>query len=184
LRRFTLACGLVLACLLASGASALCAEASWDHGTVARVRAITFYTREITRFRKETWYWQRVMGVRPTRLGARRPATLSVSGVKRLDSLWHRLENRASRQAHHPPHLAAWLCIHRYEGSWSDSGAPYWGGLQMDLSFQAVYGGRLLREKGTADHWSPLEQIWTAVRAARTRGFSPWPNSARLCGLI
>jgi hypothetical protein len=53
----------------------------------------------------------------------------------------------------------------------------------MDLSFQERYGGWLLRHKGTADHWSPLEQIWVAVRAARVRGFSPWPNTARYCGL-
>jgi hypothetical protein len=76
-----------------------------------------------------------------------------------------------------------WLCIHRYEGSWADSGSPYWGGLQMDLSFQQTYGGWLLRHQGTADHWSPLEQIWVAERASRSRGFSPWPNTARDCGL-
>ena len=174
----------MLACLLASSASVVRAETPFGHRTVAEVRAITFYTREIRLFRKEAWYWQRVMGVRPTRLGVRRLAALSIPSIKRLDSRWHRVERLASRQAHNPPRLAAWLCIHRYEGSWSDSGAPYWGGLQMDLSFQSTYGGWLLREKGTADHWSPLEQIWTAVRAARTRGFSPWPNSARMCGLM
>ncbi len=32
----------------------------------------------------------------------------------------------------------------------------------MDLSFQQAYGGWLLHHKGTADHWSPLEQIWVA----------------------
>ena len=36
----------------------------------------------------------------------------------------------------------------------------------MDLSFQQTYGGWLFRHKGTADHWSPLEQIWVAVRAS------------------
>ena len=85
--------------------------------------------------------------------------------------------------AKHPPGLGGWLCIHRYEGSWADSGSPYWGGLQMDLSFQQTYGGWLLRHKGTADHWSPLEQIWVAVRASHSRGFSPWPSTARDCGL-
>ena len=54
----------------------------------------------------------------------------------------------------------------------------------MDLSFQQAYGGWLFRTKGTADHWTPLEQIWTAVRAARVRGFYPWPNTARFCGLL
>jgi len=54
----------------------------------------------------------------------------------------------------------------------------------MDYGFQAAYGGWLLRTKGTADHWTPLEQIWTAEKAVQSRGFYPWPNTARSCGLI
>jgi hypothetical protein len=85
----------------------------------------------------------------------------------------------------HPPYYSAWLCIHRGEGSWSDPNAPYWGGLQMDLGFQRTYGRYLFNTKGTANHWSPLEQIWTAEKARRGgRGFYPWPNTARYCGLI
>lgn len=85
----------------------------------------------------------------------------------------------------HPPHESAWRCIHRYEGAWNDPNAPYWGGLQMDLGFQKSYGGWLLARKGTADHWTPLEQMWVAERAHRSgRGFYPWPNTARYCGLI
>jgi len=83
-----------------------------------------------------------------------------------------------------PPHYRELLCIHRGEGSWSDPGAPYYGGLQMDWGFMRTYGGHLLRTKGTADHWTPLEQMWVAERAIRTRGFYPWPNTARACGLI
>ena len=85
----------------------------------------------------------------------------------------------------HPPHLSAWTCIHRYEGAWTDTGAPYYGGLQMDLGFQRTYGAALLARKGTADHWTPLEQMWTAEKAFRSgRGFWPWPNTARYCGLL
>lgn len=95
---------------------------------------------------------------------------------------WHW---RASRQFASPPHKSAWLCIHSYEGSWTDPNGPYYGGLQMDLSFQRAYGAHLLQRKGTADHWTPLEQMWVAERAHRAgRGFYPWPNSARYCGLI
>jgi hypothetical protein len=84
-----------------------------------------------------------------------------------------------------PPHRRAWLCIHHYEGSWRDDGAPYYGGLQMDLGFQQRYGRALLRAKGTADNWTPLEQMWIAEKAYRAgRGFYPWPNTARDCGLI
>ena len=89
-------------------------------------------------------------------------------------------------RAQSPPHAAAWYCIHRYEGSWrSANGNGYYGGLQMNLEFQRSYGRGLLGRKGTADHWTPLEQIWTAERARRSgRGFYPWPNTARFCGLI
>jgi hypothetical protein len=78
----------------------------------------------------------------------------------------------------------AFLCIHAGEGSWTDPGAPYYGGLQMDIEFQRAYGAALLAVKGTADHWTPDEQIHVAYRAYRTRGFYPWPNTARQCGLI
>jgi hypothetical protein len=55
----------------------------------------------------------------------------------------------------------------------------------MDLAFQSAYGPRLLRHKGTANHWTPYEQMWVAERALRDgRGFYPWPLTARRCGLI
>jgi hypothetical protein len=118
------------------------------------------------------------------RLLSVRPAESSVVRLRRLAHAWRQREHAVWRRANHPPGLDAWLCIHHYEGSWTDSGGPYWGGLQMDLGFQETYGGWLLRHKGTADHWSPLEQIWVAVRASHTRGFSPWPNTARYCGVL
>ena len=67
----------------------------------------------------------------------------------------------------------------------STPNAPYYGGLQMDLGFQRAYGAKLLETKGTADNWSPLEQMWVAERAhASGRGFYPWPNTARYCNLF
>ena len=55
----------------------------------------------------------------------------------------------------------------------------------MDVQFQRTYAPLLYRLKGTANHWTPLEQMWTAERARRSgRGFYPWPNTARFCGLI
>jgi hypothetical protein len=109
---------------------------------------------------------------------------MSVPDVKRAVLLWKRRARTVHLRAEHPPHLRAFLCIHRYEGSWKDAAGPYYGGLQMDLGFQHRYAAWLLREKGTADHWTPLEQIWTAEKAAKSRGFWPWPNTARDCGLI
>jgi hypothetical protein len=55
----------------------------------------------------------------------------------------------------------------------------------MDASFQRTYGRELFRRKGTADNWTPLEQMWVAERAYKSgRGYYPWPNTARYCNLI
>lgn len=78
---------------------------------------------------------------------------------------------------------SALLCIHRYEGSWSDPGSPYWGGLQMDMNFQSAYGPEFLKRWGTADHWPVWAQLTAGARAVKARGYAPWPNTARYCGL-
>lgn len=81
--------------------------------------------------------------------------------------------------------VAAFMCIHKYEGAWNDPGAPYYGGLQMDWTFMQTYGPEFLRAYGTADHWPPAVQMAVAMRAYLSgRGFYPWPTSARLCGLL
>lgn len=89
------------------------------------------------------------------------------------------------------PHKKGWLCIHRFEGSWTDSGDPYWGGLQMDKSFMMTYAPSWLLKKGWANSWTPTEQMYVAERAyrapashGRIRGYTPWPNTARYCGLL
>lgn len=76
------------------------------------------------------------------------------------------------------------LCIHSFEGSWTDDGAPFWGGLQMDASFQRAYGGEFMRALGTADNWPAFVQVAVGMRAYYSgRGFTPWPNTRRMCGL-
>jgi hypothetical protein len=79
----------------------------------------------------------------------------------------------------------AWVCIHEHEGAWNDTGDPYWGGLQMDRGFMRAYGGDMIARHGggLADTWTPAEQIIVAERAYATRGFAPWPNTSRACGL-
>jgi hypothetical protein len=83
-----------------------------------------------------------------------------------------------------PPHFQQWLCIHRYEGAWNDTGAPYYGGLQFSYSTWTRNGG--LRYASTADLATPLEQMWIAENAWKESGgsFSQWPNTARYCGLL
>jgi hypothetical protein len=152
--------------------------------TSSRQQALSELGARIRTYQQTAWHWQRLMGVALSPTTGDSLAELGVDGAHTALARWHRLAAAARRQAEHPPHLAAFLCIHRFEGSWTDSGAPFWGGLQMDYGFQATYGGWLLRTKGTADHWTPLEQIWTAEKALRSRGFFPWTNTARVCGLV
>jgi hypothetical protein len=146
--------------------------------------ALAYYGGEIARFQKETWHWQRLMGARLAPAAARRLAELSPTAIQRTAAVWQKRSAQAHEKAEHPPHLREFLCIHHYEGSWTDTGAPYYGGLQMDVGFQRSYGGWLYARKGTADHWSALEQIWIAEKALKSRGFWPWPNTARDCGLL
>lgn len=140
--------------------------------------------QHIDRLIDETWYMQRVMGTNQSLTTRSYRRAKSYPYVKWVRHHWTEIRNEVRARFHSPPNYSAFICIHGYEGSWTDGGSPYYGGLQMDLEFQHTYGPWLLREKGTADHWTPLEQIWTAEKAAKTRGFWPWPNTARYCGLI
>ena len=148
---------------------------------------ITKLKRQIGPLRRATWSWQRVSQTTPTRAASKAGQCEKSRGLAYLKwcfNLWKKRHQTAQHYAMNPPHKSQWLCIHGYEGSWTDPNSPYYGGLQMDLEFQDTYGHDLLRAKGTADHWTPLEQMWVAERAYRTRGFYPWPNTARYCGLL
>jgi hypothetical protein len=99
----------------------------------------------------------------------------------------HRYRTRAARPLRlRLQRFDDWVCIHRHEAAWNDSGDPYWGGLQMDRGFMRAYGGDMISRHhgGLADTWTPAEQIVVAERAYRTRGFAPWPNTARSCGIL
>jgi hypothetical protein len=149
-----------------------------------------FLLKEISRYRRETWRWERLMRMRLT--SARRIAERSNDREHRLLILkgWKQKAAKRRRQAHNPPFKRAWICIYLHErhprmGWKTATGNGFYGGLQMNLAFQRLYGSDLLRKKGTANRWTALEQIWVAVRAYRSgRGFYPWPNTARSCGLI
>jgi hypothetical protein len=94
------------------------------------------------------------------------------------------MAGQASASSRHARIIHNLLCIHHYEGAWNDHGAPYWGGLQMDMNFQRAYGRRFLRRWGTADHWPVWAQLEAGVRAVLVRGYEPWPTSGRMCGLL
>ena len=94
-------------------------------------------------------------------------------------------ERQAARRLNTaPPHVNLWLCIHRGEGSWRDPNAPYYGGMQMDSAFMRAHAPAWLRRRGTADFWTPNQQMWVAEIAVFRHGASitgSWPNTAPPC---
>jgi hypothetical protein len=178
---------LLLACVLALPAAALPAPqntAAAERRVQAAAMPADHLIDDIAQYRRETWRWQVLMGLRRTP-AARSASRHSDPEYRRwVFKLWRHRALTHRRRAHRPPHYSAWKCIQRFEGAWNDPNAPYYGGLQMDISFQRAYGAHLLRRKGTADNWTPVEQMWVAERAHRSgRGFYPWPNTARHCRL-
>jgi Transglycosylase-like domain len=162
------------------------APAATSGRTLAIQAARVYQARRIDRADAKRRYWLRVMD---------RPLPPPVAGLARLelhqlrhaaDWQWRRARALA-RAARRPPHFAEWQCIHSHEaGAWStNTGNGYYGGLQMDVNFQVAFGGWLYRAKGTAERWTPVEQMWAAERAHDSGlGFHPWPNTARMCGLL
>lgn len=86
-------------------------------------------------------------------------------------------------------------CVHTYEGSWTDPLPPYYGGFQMDLYFQQHFAPYRYHHSGTADHWTPYQQVVVVHKVVTGRnrhfvkrfpayGWNQWPNTARYCGLL
>lgn len=180
---------LVLAGALTLLAPVVTAPRNAEAATEAQLRAQRTIA-QIDRFRQSTWRLQELTGRErtPTFFAERR--TPDQAYRVWIRELWQKRADRALRQAKAVPNRGAWQCIHRYErdpaqGWRTHTGNGYYGGLQMDLDFQRSYGPELLRRKGTANNWTWFEQMWVAERARRSgRGFTPWPNTARYCGLI
>jgi hypothetical protein len=137
------------------------------------------------------------MGKEPSKSRFNASKVRSCDYVVWVAHTWHRRATKAHRdyikykkeQAAQglPSYLStAFACIHHYEGAWNaNTGNGYYGGLQMDLTFQGRYGSDFVRKWGTADNWPVWAQMQAAARAYLSgRGFYPWPNTARACGLI
>jgi hypothetical protein len=131
--------------------------------TVQGKTALDWYRIAIKRRLARDWLQRR--------LGAR---------VRELRALHRRFHEAPTR----PPHYAEWLCIHGYEGSWTDDGAPYYGGLQFSHSTWERNGGH--RYASEANGATPTQQMWIAENAWAESGgtFSQWPLTARYCGLL
>lgn len=132
------------------------------------------------------------MGVPHTKSSGTYLTTTSAKYRAWVLDYWKRVNWKVLQDFIAVPNASAWNCIHSHEagspwtGQWkANTGNGYYGGLQMDYTFQSTYSPYLLKLKGTANHWTPIEQMWVAEHArASGRGFYPWPNTARHCGLI
>lgn len=140
--------------------------------------------------------WQaKLRGPLKVCMAARAQVRLRTRELRRVRTMIRRLESLLLDVGN----VNHWMCIHRGErnptqGWATNTGNGYYGGLQMDWSFMSTYGPPVLgfpdaatmfREKGTADRWSAREQMAVAEYARKSgRGYYPWPNTARHCGLI
>jgi hypothetical protein len=172
-------------CLLSFACAALSLPAAPSFAAASRAEH-TKVLRKIASVRTTTWRLETLTMQRRTPSSGAAWRRYDYGFRIRVLWGWRRRAGEVWRRMLNPPFRRAWECIHRGEGSWgSNTGNGYYGGLQMDLQFQRTYAPRFLLRKGTADRWTRLEQIWVAEHARRSgRGFYPWPNAARVCGLI
>jgi hypothetical protein len=131
---------------------------------------------------RTVFQWHRVaVHRRVERDEARTKAGKAVRLSRHLMRVNRRLAGRDSVLTH--PLEKGLLCIHGYEGAWTDPASPYYGGLQMDRDFQEAYGSEFLAYFGTANRWPVSVQIAVAIKAYISgRGYGPWPTR-RYCGL-
>ena len=118
------------------------------------------------------------------------PFNSAAAFLERKWATWGRFKERSkARNSKCGPDLMGWYynsgakCVHEHEGAWtSNTGNGYYGGFQADLSFASTYGPEYYPP--TPDQWTPLQQIHMAYRGWLARGWYPWPNTARACGLL
>lgn len=140
---------------------------------------------KIHRARNLTWHYQRALGncCRPYHRSADRSRSLAYRAW--VLGFWQGRLAIAGSNWRRSGIRTALLCIHGGEGAWNaiDPSGTYFGGLQMNLSFMETYAPYTYAAKGTADHWTPLEQLTAGARAVRVRGYTPWPQTRIPCGV-
>lgn len=150
----------------------------------ARATQIRSFRHAIQYHRAKTWWYQDRARRPRTPSAHMERRTSSLSFLAWIDRLWIRRQKAASRLRAQPriAHLRLWLCIHRREGAWNDSGDPYWGGLQMSRPW-----GKGSYYVYRADLLSPTEQMRKAELGYRASGYSSawlegqWPNTSPPC---
>ena len=81
---------------------------------------------------------------------------------------------------------SAGRCVSSREGGLTSlsPGGTYAGKWQMDASFERAYGAYFVKRWGRAYNWPEWAQDVAAYRGYSARGWWPWPNTARTCGLL
>lgn len=147
----------------------------------------------IAHYRKVTWKLQQKLGTSPAAVEHKLWDLPSCNYAKWAADLWRdrsaQWKDRWVKYLKNRPtikYLSQWICIHNHEGAWNaNTGNGYYGGLQMDTTFQNAYGRDMIAKYGGYAHtWSPRDQMIVAERAHDSgRGFGPWPNTRRMCGI-
>ena len=104
--------------------------------------------------------------------------------VRQAADLW-RGKARGGRSAYDAGsrRLRKWRCVHSHEGAGtSEPGVLRRPAdrLGLPVRLRPVISTPL----GHADRWPVWAQLVAAERAYASRGWSPWPNTARACGLL
>src|SRR5579884_1118836 len=108
LRRLTLALAGLCACVCAGAVNTSAATAA----TSRQQAALSWLSSQIRTYERTTWHWQHVMGTRTSPTTGESVVQLGIPGAKVSLARWQRLARTALRQAEHPPHYAAFMCIH------------------------------------------------------------------------
>lgn len=183
--------GLVIAASLVTGSAGVERPAA-QGGTASQVPQLCSDARRaIVWYRGRTWDWQARHDVPRTATGhAERSPSCRYAAWSA--ALW-RDRARAARERYRAwfrRTYEKWRCVHEREAAWNDQHPPHYGGLQFDDDFQHTYGPRFVGRWGDAGNWPVYAQLLAAERAYRGyagyggRGFTPWPNTARMCGLL
>jgi hypothetical protein len=180
--RYLIAVSMTLFLVAVFTCSAQAARVEQSQSRISAARhAVVFY-------RSVTWRWQARMDATRTNSSRSERHTASLAYLHWLSRHW-RSRARTARSRYElwfSSTYTKWACVHRGEGAWnSNTGNGYYGGLQMDLSFQRSYGAEFMGRFGTADRWPVYAQLIAGERAQKAgRGWYPWPQTARACGLI
>ena len=118
-------------------------------------------------------------------------ARRAVQARKDANARGHTIRRLQHAQLTASAHFFNWLaaadCVHSKESiHWNaHTGNGYYGGMQADTSFQRAYAPDLIRRYGGWAHtWPWYAQLQMAYRGWLFRGWAPWPNTARRCGLL